>query len=333
MKTVSVTVPGKMMLSGEYAVLDGARALAFTINRFLTVNAATQDNTFTFESDYWPESVEIAAAKLPEDHEEPFVDTMCQIQKQRPISGARFKITSELDTRYGLGSSSALRLGLNLAISALQSADEQNPWSDATAAFEQQQQFQKQGSGYDVATQTQGGIVEMRPKAAQWPGMLISHNQYITALQDLVHVYVGGRGAPTSATTQSTSQWLKDHHLDTDLFALSEELTTAFLDLFADTESEARLKTLCQLNKRHREVFRASPHFPIHIAHRLQSIAGCDQTWTFKTTGAGGEDAILLIGWPHSLYAAEQAMREMGWEKLSFKVATDGAVVKQESGR
>ena len=45
--SIQVQVPGKMILLGEYAVLEGARALVMAVNRYVKVSvkrrAATED--------------------------------------------------------------------------------------------------------------------------------------------------------------------------------------------------------------------------------------------------------------------------------------------------
>jgi len=52
-----IKVPGKIMLSGEYAVLFGERALAFTVDSYLEVQASvSEEGCFHIDSDFWKDT-------------------------------------------------------------------------------------------------------------------------------------------------------------------------------------------------------------------------------------------------------------------------------------
>ncbi len=53
MTTVTASAPGKVILSGEYAVLDGAPAISMAVNRRAVVTLTTvgDDNTVAQHSD------------------------------------------------------------------------------------------------------------------------------------------------------------------------------------------------------------------------------------------------------------------------------------------
>lgn len=330
------------MLTGEYAVLNGGTSLAFTVNRHLNVTATATPGTFRVESDLWDEVVTFGAHDIHQDQNEPLLDAVYEGARLTGLTGASFKITSELNVRFGLGSSSALRLGVLLACRALtqadcSSADGTQPvfqqtaaWDMARVAWLQQRRFQTQASGYDIATQLAGGLVRMSPQAEAWPGTVERLPDLGENLSELIHVFVGGAGAATKAVTLETAAWIREECLHSDIQALSEALEEQFCAAFTNLDDDAAIQELCSRVGRHRRLFRRGPHFPIRLAQSLEAIAGLDDTWSYKTTGAGGEDAVLVIGRRKDVHVAKQALLNLGWSELHDCYQAHGAMILNE---
>ncbi len=180
---VTASAPGKVVLSGEYAVLDGAAAICAAINRRACVTItrsaddhhvvtapgiATSTGRFTvtdgqFEWLHGGEEYALLecvwhalAATLPESlvltlETQDFVDI-------------------DSGTKFGIGSSAALAVALTAALDCV--ADGDADISHTAISAHRDSQFGS-GSGVDVACSLQGGVIEYRMDAESvalpWP--------------------------------------------------------------------------------------------------------------------------------------------------------------------
>jgi phosphomevalonate kinase len=338
---VTVTVPGKVMLAGEYTVLAGGAALAATIDRRLTVTVTHAPGLggCRVHSDLW------AAPRLVEwgmDGGEPLVAAVARGMRLYGVSDCEVAVRSELDPRHGVGSSAALRLGVMAALSAVGAPPRRRRgrtalWNAALEAFRLQREHQRQASGYDIATQVKGGLTLFTPGhaaagargpvAEDWPGATTSFTRTeMQALKELVHVYVGGAGAPTGPVLQDTLAWLDRSGRLPRLESATATLLAALGRALAGP-SDASASGLARACAAHRAVFAGSPHFPEALAGGLAALAGESERWSFKTTGAGGEDALLLFGRRAALAPAHAYLAERGWHSLGAAFTSTGARV------
>ena len=214
----------------------------------------------------------------------------------------------------GFGSSSAIRLGLLIALHSLKHrtpSSQEACWAMGKHAFQLQKSQQKIASGYDLATQLSGGLVHIQP-TAEWPGKVTRLCPPEIA-DSWLHFWRGGRGNPTGATIHSTTEFLKRtdgyEAFIQQMNRLVETLKNRLLGAM-DLSYVIREAATCRM------MMEPCPDFPTGLATGLKSLPGVDQTWTFKTTGAGGEDALLLIGEEHHLAPAFQYLRDHHWEPL-----------------
>ena len=157
--SVVASAPGKVVLSGEYAVLDGGPAICMAVNR----------RAMATVSDSPDGRCRVATPGREFSNGEKFhiVDAVC---------GSRPELTIELDTRafaengrkLGIGSSAALTAALVAALG-------RDTYVDALAAHRRLQGGS--GSGVDVAASVHGGLIEYRMDGAsvkqmEWPGDL-----------------------------------------------------------------------------------------------------------------------------------------------------------------
>lgn len=157
--SVVASAPGKVVLSGEYAVLDGAPAVCMAVSRRATATV----------SDSPDGRCRIATPGREFANGEKFhiVEAVC---------GSRPELTIELDTRafaedgkkLGIGSSAALTAALVAALGG-------DVYPDALEAHRSLQAGS--GSGVDVAASVHGGLIEYRMPGAsvdqlEWPAGL-----------------------------------------------------------------------------------------------------------------------------------------------------------------
>ena len=172
MSTIVTSAPGKIVLSGEYAVLRGAPAVAVAIDRRARVclrseSGATSlvrtrgfaDSAASFVigsggSVEWPRGGQLSlldhAFRVATQHQWPAISLTLDTEELfDPNSGAK----------YGLGSSAALCCALLLALSELHGDTGAVLQRAAAAHMAFQGGF---GSGVDIATSFQGGLNEFR---------------------------------------------------------------------------------------------------------------------------------------------------------------------------
>jgi hypothetical protein len=220
-------------------------------------------------------------------------------------------------------------------------------WGVARLAFSLQWESQKRGSGYDTITQLLGGIVQSQPFSsegldgdsfvpsqqvnashglrqetlAQWPYRVETINNIPPSrMSKWVHLFVGGQGAPTGPLVRSTMGWMLDAEQKgflRELCARDQQVQKAALGLLkmGKGDQETHVKSLMGAVGQHRRLLKKMPQYPNSLAQSLEKIPGCDHSWSFKTTGAGGEDALLVWGELAHLGEVSQCLRKLGWKR------------------
>jgi mevalonate kinase len=199
----------------------------------------------------------------------------------------------------------------------------------AVEAYRLQKQQQSQASGYDIITQWQGGIVSLVPTPNHWPGTITPYSSgAIDTLNHYVHILVGGKGAPTKTVMNATLDWLQENRALPKLAEISEDMIEEFDHglTHGQFDSDA-LKRLFCLFKQHRHTFVGSPCYPESIVSILEAIPDCDSNWSFKTTGAGGEDALILLGPKEILPGVLEHLHPFGWELSPFQFSSVGSQI------
>ncbi len=316
---VRVTIPGKIFVAGEYAVLRGETSLSASIGARLAVTVERQDtDRLIVHSSLWPEprNVDTAAA------DEPLIQSLKFLRERHGIRGATITVESELSVAYGLGSSSAVRLGVHLGFAALYhqtlALDDSQRWLAAREAWRLQAELQGFASGYDFVTQLEGGYLEWQPDFENWPGPVKQLD--INWLKNFVHPYAGGQGAPTATVGGGVRRWLDENPARwTELETKTRDLVAAFLS--------QNIEQTVQANEKHATFFRQAPFYPTGLYNLLARLPEFGRSWTFKTTGAGGEDAILLIGPRSELTLADSALRRQGWRPLPWSWTNEGSTL------
>ncbi|MGM0587609.1 MAG: mevalonate kinase family protein [Bacteroidota bacterium] len=182
--TITVQAPGKLILLGEYVVLEDAPALVAAVNKHCTVRLEPRyDSVFHFEAP----NLELPGIQFVLDDEghshvvgrqDPavynklgFVFSILNyvtLRSDQPIPGAEITVdTTDFyhpisADKFGLGSSAALTVGL---LKALNEHMGQNDWMQ-NLYFEALQAHRiaqgKLGSGVDIAASVTGGVLRYR---------------------------------------------------------------------------------------------------------------------------------------------------------------------------
>ena len=340
------------MLSGEYAVLKGGIAVSSTIDSFLTVEASqdpleTSNGGILIESDLWkkPQLLEINSSQddakeaSRQLHSDPLVESVRLGAKLFSVGGnVRVAVRSDFPPAHGVGSSSALRLGVLFALREFTKVTETPTISDfdlITEAYNLQKASQVYASGYDFANQYFGGLISFSLQKESWADRVSSCPPLSNSpLKDLIHIIAGGRGAPTSQTIETQMGWLESGTRWNQLIKLAENFSSLLQSFYASTATnpDTILKCLVQWSSAHHALFSGSPAYPHHLDQAFQNLPGYNHDWSVKTTGAGGEDALLFFGYEKDISSVINTLKRFGWSPFRYKFGTKGLQWKSRKG-
>ncbi len=310
-RVIATRIPGKIMLSGEYVVLRGEPCLAATVSETMTVTVRSAAIGFTVRSDLWSEEecFTDATIHVPTN---PFSQAVCLAAREFGLAGADVHADAGIALTAGFGSSSALRLGVIFGLYALaydELPDPAKQWELARLALALQRDQQRWASGYDFATQLHGGLVRLSFKDQHWPGACMALE---LGRCDWLHIMIGPTGNKTALTVDETMTWLCDRERWSKLVIAMNELTEEWSKLFGQY-SDHGLKRLIHCVAAARLALKGSPAFPSELVAILEQVEGCDESWSFKTSGAGGQDALILVGAAEAVAPARIALDQFGW--------------------
>jgi phosphomevalonate kinase len=183
MNKVVASAPGKAVLCGEYAVLDGAPAVCMALDRRARVTVTPCEGEWIRVSAPGYTAVEGLLRVVGETlewsqgaSEFALVDAVLRTTGAIPERVVSIELDSNAfrdgasNEKIGIGSSAALTVALLAALRGTEDV-----FADAIGAHRQLQQGA--GSGVDIATSVHGGLLEYRMAAAevtalQWPAGL-----------------------------------------------------------------------------------------------------------------------------------------------------------------
>lgn len=305
--TISTRAPGKLVLFGEYAVLEGKTALVASVERFAR---CTVNSSFEFSL----HSAGFGSFNLANlDSAPPILQA---VLRQSPPPQAEIKIQSTdlyLDgnpegCKLGLGSSAAVSTALLKAI--FQWTEESQTLAQVFSAAHSAHHFaQGLGSGLDIAAAVFGGVFEYR--LADTVQKLNKVKGLITAPAGALFAHIERRSPDTqpsilgihlghAASTpkfvravrglKSEDPLLYSRYIDV-LGEISRRACTAWIQQDIDT-----LRLCCKENNSLLQAFGARAKVCIvpDSLHRLnQVLAPLDAI--AKTTGAGGGDMAWVV--------------------------------------
>ncbi|MBT8108725.1 MAG: hypothetical protein KJP17_10845 [Gammaproteobacteria bacterium] len=171
---ITATAPGKVVLSGEYAVLNGAPAICMAVNRraVVTIEETAAEHHVVVAPGHVDEPRRFLVRRgvfgwLDSSDEFELLEHVWRASGLRRQGGLSLRLDTSafLDPEHGwkigIGSSAALSVALASALCELAQAD----IDPVTVAHEGHLGFQGGlGSGVDIATSGNGGLVEYRMK-------------------------------------------------------------------------------------------------------------------------------------------------------------------------
>ena len=316
---IKTSAPGKVIIAGEYAVLDGAPAICVAVNRRAQVSITSNSkNHHTVAAPGFSER--LACFEIMADAAEEF-PLLAAVWQELQIETSDF-LSIVLDSsgfrdanagKIGIGSSAALTVALTAALDCL-AHESRDIRSIAIAAHRRLQGGA--GSGADIACSVAGGVTEYRmgenvsdelgwpdglSYALLWSGVPADTG---TQLDKLRGAEVHASRAELGASAQVVAQAWKSGNPEQVLNSLAEYTST-----------------LRRFDVDHKLGIFDAGHA------KLAGHAGSTQL-VYKPCGAGGGDlGIAISNDPSALAAFTDFARQQHFEPMDITIDVTGVVV------
>lgn len=361
-KPLTIKVPGKLMIAGEFAVLEPKQKLvAMAVDRFVYVTLMeNEENRITLENlhlhhviwSYHNQIVKIQTDDPRARFVEFAMETALNYLKEQSVSPHAFtlSIRSELDDesgiKYGLGSSAAVVTAVISAI--LQKYLPEDPSADLIFKLAAISHVitQGNGSGADIAASSYGGIIEYTSFQAEWLVTEYKEKESLTALiekewvylsvkritlPDSLHILIGWTGSPAS-----TSQLVKDilglKVMQPEKFEVFLTESERAVETFLSGIEQSDITLIFQGIKQNRQALSrvgriAGVEIETELLAKLSDLAE-GMSCAGKQSGAGGGDCgIAFIPTKKIRDNLINAWTEAGIKPLKIQPYTYGPVV------
>lgn len=164
-RTVHVTAPGSMMLTGEHAVVYGHWAIVVAVDQRIRVTISERPGRSVRVATDIAEPVKAPLDALPEGGALRFVFAAIKVFRDTLPGGISVDIRSEIDPTMGFGSSAAVTVAVLAALNRWCEAE----WTHAklhTEALNIIRGIQGRGSGADLAASLYGGVLAYKAPEA-----------------------------------------------------------------------------------------------------------------------------------------------------------------------
>ncbi len=288
MSIVVASAPGKVVLSGEYAVLDGAPAICMALDRRarVTLTPCGGDRIHVSAPGYTAVEGIVRVTDgtiewLQGASEFALVDAVLRTSAALPERAVSIELDSDAfrdrasGEKIGIGSSAALTVAL---LAALRGNDE--VFDDAIDAHRRMQRGA--GSGVDIATSVHGGLLEYRMAAADVTALRWPEGLHYRIVWTGHAVDTRAKLAQLDKTDESKSR--NDLRKAAVVMAKAWNAATSVLG-----EYPAYIERLRQFSVDHGlGIFDAG--------HDELCMAAADAGLVYKPCGAGGGDVGILLG-------------------------------------
>lgn len=325
MNSFAASAPGKVVLAGDYAVLEGAPALVMALNRRaqVQVHVDAGDSVRVEAPDI---GVALAHGRWLDGHLQ-WLDVDSAVERRLRLVAAvieqaatadrAFTGRVRLDTaaffaanggdKLGLGSSAAVTVALAAALA--QASGTAMPPLETLLALHRGPQAGR-GSGIDLAASLHGGVLlyaraqgRARVSARRWPAGLFWRLIWT------------GRGASTAAALTQLGHWRRSHaarhgRLMTRLGDTATELAIAFGAGHVQDVVEGLGVYAGQLD----ELGSASGIDIVSAEHRRIGALAATCKVAYKPCGAGGGDVGIVVATdPERLAACSERIKNIGF--------------------
>ena len=325
---IATSAPGKFVLSGEYAVLDGAPAICVAVDRRASVLIEAQDGGhhvvqapgFTAATGRFS-TAGGAVTWLDDGRDFGLFETVWNASRPARVRGP---LRISLDTaafrdagngsKIGLGSSAALAAALAVALESLGGE------RAAQVAHAAHRQFQGgSGSGVDVACSIAGGAIEyrmaqQRSRPVEWPHGL----------------HFGVLWSGVAAATRARLARFADQPDGAARSALRRASATVAA-AFGSGDAASVLNALRDYTRALQDFDEAHGLGIFDAGHASLVECAAGAGVVYKPCGAGGGDiGVVLATDSASLASFEEAAARCGFARLALNIDVRGAMLHDE---
>lgn len=325
---VHASAPGKIVLAGEYAVLDGAPAISMAVDRRarVTLQRAEGGASSVTAPGYamGKHRFRVERGRLVWQEGDEHIAVVDAIWRSAGLSRLA-PVDISLDTRaftagddkrkLGIGSSAAVTVALAAAVGSF-AAEARNTGRIALAAHRVLQGGS--GSGVDVATSLHGGVIEYRmgelpARPMTWPEGL--------------HFALLWSGVPASTASRLKQLEAAEHQASRkELVRASGTVATAWTDGSAEAIVDALVPYTRVLRR-----FSADHGLGIFDAGHDELADAAPDGVVYKPCGAGGGDIGIAIALADSaLEDFAQSAQRRGFERLPLAIDDRGVESKRD---
>ncbi|GKU23750.1 phosphomevalonate kinase [Clostridium folliculivorans] len=358
-----VRVPGKLMIAGEYAVLEpNQKSVVIAVDRYVTayIEPSKQNKIslpkLGLEDIAWEineEKVRFSIADPRLNFIENSISVVNQFLEEKSIEIIPFKlqIKSELDdpltgTKYGLGSSAAVVVAAISAMLALHSDGKEQPslYQIFKLSAIAHLKSQKSGSGADIAAAVYGGWLEYSAFMGKWVLSQLDEGTKLTEIvqRDWPNLSIRKLTPPTSiklavgwtksavatAPMIKNIQSFREHNLDAyNQFLMESSIgVERIIKGFEMNDCEEAIIGLKQNRKALQKLGeRAGVDIETEKLKALCTIA--EEYGSGKSSGAGGGDCgIAFLKDDSYVKALYEGWKDIGISPLDLKVSQVGVL-------
>lgn len=341
---VTAGAPGKVVILGEYAVLEGAPALVMAVDRRVGVRLETHDGPeCSAAAPGWSRQARFRLGPAGPV----WRDGAGRFALAEHVMRAFFEWRGEagcppfdlvLDSRplaiegagkLGLGSSAALTVALCSALGYYVATQQETPRTpDLSTLIDIHSGLQgRRGSGLDVAASLWGGLIEYRRLPA--PGARAA-----VLPSDLAYCFVwSGRQAATGRFLAGLDRWRRDNETRyRRLIGPLAEMAAAGVQAARANKSGEFLRMLDDYAAALQELGSASDTDILSEPHRRLRDMGKRYGIVYKPCGAGGGDiGVGMSRDPEALAAFQAGLAAERFQSLSLNIDRDGVQARSEN--
>jgi phosphomevalonate kinase len=348
--TISVTSPGKLILLGEYAVLEGAPALVSAVNRHCSVRVEPLYNS-TFQIRTPNLNIPEIQFNLDADGDAHFrSDPDPKTEKQLRFVLAILKYLTqtngkipgafiEIDTspfyhrttghKFGLGSSAALTVSLLSALSEYtgRAISRSDLYREAFLAHRHAQG--KMGSGVDIAASTTGGVMSYTMPTA--PGRLDGKIVPLSQPDNLHMVTIWAGYAASTRNFVRNVHSFKQESPDQYRSILNPMawLSREGIEAYRSRDTDAFLEIVSDFTALERKLGSASGTEIVSDVHEEILSIVKRAGGTYKPSGAGGGDiGVAFCKDPEGVQRIHRAIEQSVFDLMNLELQTDGVRVR-----
>lgn len=358
-----VAVPGKLMVAGEYAVLEaGQLSIVTAVSRsvFVTVQPSVTNRLDLPDLGLSGVTWELRDGRTRFDVEDPrlaFIgEAIAAVAEYLPeaMAGGQFEVRSELDDssgrKYGLGSSAAVVVGIVAALLRLTSNAPVKPELVFRLAAVAHFRGQGSGSGADVAASTFGGWLRYQSFSPAWLKQELASDKRLKTLidgpwphlvveplilPDGLELCVGWTGTPASTGPMLARirQFQKAAGPEYQRFLDASDAAVGLaLEGFAANDSSAVLRGLTANHEALQRLGHAA-QAPIETELLARLAALADYAGgAGKSSGSGAGDCGIALIAPCLAEALRREWREAGIHPLELVPWPGGMVIEPGAG-